>query len=179
VEQPLWDDRVTPSVTYFHNDVRNYIGNATLPDGNYMVENLGHVTTDGVEVGVKVKPCSTVTTAINYTYLNAVDDTTAMRLVRRPRNSLDFTGTWNPIAPLTLTLGGNWVVGRQDIDINYPYSQVSAPDYFTLRASATYQINKNVSVWVRGENLTDRNYQPVLGYFAPSIAGYGGIRVSF
>jgi len=182
VEQPLWDSRMTPSVTYFHNDVQNYIGNATLPDGNYMVENLGHVTTDGVEVGLKIKPCSTVSTAINYTYLNAVDDTTQMRLVRRPRNDIDFTGTWNPIAPLTLTLGGNWVVGQQDVVYNsatFTSSQVPVPDYFIVRASATYQINKNVSIWVRGENLTDRNYQPVYGYYGPSIAGYGGIKVSF
>ena len=63
--------------------------------------------------------------------------------------------------------------------MNYPYSQVVAPDYFVLRASATYRINDHVSIWIRGENLTDRNYQPVLGYFAPSIAGYGGIKVSF
>jgi vitamin B12 transporter len=54
-----------------------------------------------------------------------------------------------------------------------------APDYFVLRASATYRINDTVSIWVRGENLTDRNYQPALGYLAPSIAGYGGIKISF
>jgi len=53
------------------------------------------------------------------------------------------------------------------------------PDYFVLRATANYQINKNVSIWLRGENLTDRNYQPTQGYYAPSIAGYGGIKVSF
>jgi vitamin B12 transporter len=179
VEQPFLDHRVTPSVTFFDNDVQDYIGNKVLADGDNMEENLGHVTTYGVEAGLKVKPCSTVSAAINYTYLSAVDDTTQARLVRRPRNSLDFTGTWNPIAPLTLTLGGNWVVGRQDIDVNYPYSQVVAPDYFVLRASAGYRINDHVEIWVRGENLTDRNYQPVLGYFAPSIAGYGGIKVSF
>ena len=178
-EQPLWDDRITPSVTFFDNDVQDYIGNKVLANGNNIEENLGHVTTDGVEVGLKVKPCSTVSAAINYTYLNATDDTTQERLVRRPRNSLDFNGTWNPIAPLTFTLGGNWVVGRQDINLNYPYNQVVAPDYFTLRASASWRINDHVEIWVRGENLTDRNYQPALGYFAPSIAGYGGLKVSF
>ncbi len=94
--------------------------------------------------------------------------------MRRPRNSFDFTGTWNPIPPLTFTLGGNWVVGRQDIDYDPPYGQVVAPDYFVLRASATYRISDHVSIWVRGENLTDRNYQPALGYYAASIAGYGG-----
>jgi vitamin B12 transporter len=178
VEQPLWDDRVTPSVTYFHNSVSNDIENVQLPSGAFINENLNRVTTDGVEVGLQVKPWSTVTLQGNYTYLNAVDDTSQMRLVRRPRNSLDFTGIWNPIDPLTLTLGGNWVVGREDLDA-ITGAQEDAPDYFLLRASATYRINDHVSIWVRGENLTDRNYQPALGFFAPSIAGYGGIKISF
>jgi len=168
VEQPFLDGCVTPSVTYFHNDIKN--------DISYV--NTGGETTDGVEMGVTVKPCSTVTTKIDYTYLNAVDDTTQMRLPHRPRNALQFTGTWNPIAPLTLTIGGNWILGRQDYDA-VTGVQEDAPDYFVLRAGASYQINKTVSIWVRGENLTDANYQPILGYYAPSIAGYGGIKISF
>jgi vitamin B12 transporter len=178
VEQPFWDDRVTPSVTYFHNDVSNAIENVQLPSGAFINENLNHVTTDGVEVGLQVKPWSTVTLQANYTYLDAVNDSTQMRLVRRPRNSLDFTGAWNPIAPVTLTMGGNWVMGRQDLDA-VTGAQEDAPDYFLLRASATYRINDHVSIWVRGENLTDINYQPALGFLAPSIAVYGGIKVSF
>jgi vitamin B12 transporter len=178
VEQPLWDSRVTPSATYFHNDIHGEIANALLPSGNFMEENVNQATTDGVEVGLEVKPLSTVTLNLNYTYLDAVNDQTQMRLVRRPRNDLGFTGTWKPIAPLTFTLGGNWVSGRQDFDA-VTFVQESAPDYFVMRASATYRINDTVSLWVRGENLTDRNYQPVLGYFAPSIAGYGGIKISF
>jgi len=132
---------------------------------------------------VTVKPWSTVTANVNYTYLNAVNDTAQTRLIRRPRNSLNFTGTWKPLPPLTLTMGGSWVVGRQDdvFDPLPPYTsaQTDVPDYFVLRATANYQINKNVSIWLRGENLTDRNYQPTQGYYAPSIAGYGGIKVSF
>jgi vitamin B12 transporter len=176
VEQPLWDDRVTPSVTYFHNDIKNDIGNVSIGGFNVMLENIEQATTDGVEVGLTVKPFSTVTAKIDYTYLNAVDDDTHMRLIRRPRNSLNFTGTWNPISPLTFTMGGNWVVDRQD---SVSGSQIEIPDYFVLRASASYQINDTVSIWIRGENLTDRNYQSVEGYYAPSIAGYGGIKISF
>ena len=178
VEQPFWDDRVTPSVTYFHNDVSNAIENVELPSGAFINENLNHVTTDGIEVGLQVKPWTTVKLQVNYTYLDAVNDSTQLRLVRRPRNSLDFTGIWNPIAPLTLTMSGNWVMGRQDLDA-VTGAQEDAPDYFVLRASASYRINDNVSIWVRGENLTDASYQPALGYLAPSIAAYGGIKVSF
>jgi vitamin B12 transporter len=177
-EQPIWNNRVTPSVAYFHNSVSNDIENIRLPGGAYINENFNHVTTDGVEVGLGVKPWSNVTLQGDYTYLNADNNTAMMRLVRRPRSTVNFTGIWKPLDPLTLTLGGTWIVGREDLDA-ITGAQEDAPDYFLLRASATYEINKNVSIWVRGENLTDRNYQPALGFLAPSIAGYGGIRVSF
>ena len=180
VAQPFWDNRVTPSVTYFHNDIKNDIASVPVPGTfNEMVENINRVTTDGVEVQLTVKPCDTVSASVGYTYLNAVNDTSEMRLIRVPRNAVNFTGVWKPLDALTLTLGGNWVVGRQDGNFEAPFGQVDAPDYFVLRASATYRINDHVSIWVRGENLTDRNYQPVLGYYAPSIAGYGGIKLSF
>jgi vitamin B12 transporter len=174
VEQPLADGRVTPSVTYFHNDITDYIQFVTNPVTFTSIPyNVGHATTDGVEVNLDAKPIDQVKLNLNYTYLDANDDINQVRLLRRPRNSLNFTGTWNPIAPLTLTIGGNWIVDQRDA------GNVPIPDYFILRAGATYRINDTVSIWVRGENLTDRNYQQALGYFSPSIAGYGGIKVSF
>ncbi len=178
VEQPLWDGRVTPSFTYFHNDIHNDIQNVENPDNSFINENLDKVTTQGFEVELKAKPCDSVTLQAGYTYLHAEDDVAQLQLVRRPRNTINFTGTWQPIRALTMTLGGNWIMDRRDLDASSGAEEL-APDYFTLRASATYEINDHVSLWVRGENLTDRNYQPALGFYATSIAGYGGIKVSF
>lgn len=178
VEQPLLDNRVTPSVTYFHNDIQDDIANVRQPNGAFINKNISSATTEGVEVGLEVKPWTTVTLQAHYTYLNADNDTQQIRLVRRPRNAVDFTGVWNPIPALTLTLGGNWIVGREDLDA-ITGVQENAPDYFLLRASGSYKINDHVEVWVRGENLTDRNYQPALGFLAPSMACYGGLKLSF
>jgi vitamin B12 transporter len=175
VEQPFLDGKLTPSATYFHNDIKDYILSLAP---NFLPENVGEVTTEGVDLDVAAKPMDNLKLDLNYTYLTAENDTEDIRLVRRPRNSLNFTAIYTPIAPLTLTIGGSWVVGREDID-PVTFAQEDAPDYFTLRASATYTISKNVTVWVRGENLTNEQYQPVLGYPALGIAGYGGIKVSF
>jgi vitamin B12 transporter len=173
--QPVWDNRATLSATYFHNDLRNLIDIEGPFDDPV---NVGHATTEGVELGVTVQPIKELSANINYTYLTATDDDAQARLLRRPRNSLNFTGTYKPIQPLTISLGGSWVVGREDID---PYSDltVDAPDYFVLRGNITYQINDHVSVWVRGENLGNTSYQPVLGYPALGRAGYAGIKVTF
>lgn len=174
VEQPLAGGRVTPGITYFHNDITNYI----QYDAFGIPHNVGQATTDGVEIEVKSKPIDELTLDLNYTYLNAENNSTGVRLVRRPRNSLNFTAAWNPIKPLTLSAGGSWIMSRQDFDA-VTFAQVTGPDYFVLRASASYEITKNVSIWVRGENLGDAHYQPVLGYPALGAAGYGGVKVSF
>jgi vitamin B12 transporter len=175
VEQPLFGGKLTPSATYFHNNITNYI--LSLPP-NFLPENVGDVTTDGVELDFAARPIDQLKLDLNYTYLNATNDTENIRLVRRPRDSLNFTIDYTPIEPLTLDLGGSWVVDREDID-PVTFEQVDAPDYFTLRAAATYQINKYVTVWIRGENLTSQSYEPVLGYPALGLGGYGGIKISF
>jgi vitamin B12 transporter len=175
VAQPLWDGRVTPSVTYFHNNISDYILSLAP---NFTPENIGQVTTQGVDLDIAAKPVDNVKLDVNYTYLDAENDTQDIRLVRRPRNTLNFTAYYTPIAPLTLSVGGTWVMGRQDYDATN-FNQIDAPDYVVLRASATYTINKYVTLFARGENLADEHYQPVLGYPALGVGGYGGIKVSY
>jgi vitamin B12 transporter len=182
VTQPFWDNRITASATYFHNDVHHDIEDVSTPlPGEPFAEtteNVNHVVTEGVETSLTVQPFTNLTLNGSYTYLTAVNEDTHIFLLRRPRHTFNFTGTWNPIKPLTLTLGGLYIIGRDDIDA-ITGLQEGAPDYFILRASATYQIDKSWSVWVRGENLTDRNYQPALGFYGPSMACYGGVKFSF
>ena len=174
-EQPLLDHRLDLTATYFHNDLRNLIEDVGVFDNP---ENIESATTEGVELGATVHPWQQVTANINYTHLTATDNTDETRLLRRPRNSINFTATYQPIPAVTIGFGGSWVDGREDYD---PYSSVvvEAPDYFVVRGNVTWQINKNVAVWVRGENLGNVSYQPVLGYPALGAAGYGGIKVSF
>ncbi len=174
-EQPVWDDHLSLSATYFHNSLTDLID---LEGPFSDPVNVGHATTQGVELGLTLHPLEHFSANVNYTYLDAVDDDAQLRLLRRPRNSFNFTTTYQPIQPVTLAFGGSYVNGREDID---PYSNatVDAPDYFVLRANVTWQINQTVSVWLRGENLGNTSYQPVLGYPALGRAVYAGVKVSF
>ncbi|MCE0483855.1 MAG: TonB-dependent receptor [Methylacidiphilales bacterium] len=181
VAQPLLKGKLTPSATYFHNDITNYIEFIFNPmDFSDKPFNVGHATTDGVELDLKAQPFDQLALDLNYTYLDAMDDSLHTRLAHRPRNSLNFTAVWTPLEPLTLSMGGSWVADRMDYDPDPAVmTTVRAPDYFVLRASATWKINRYLSLWIRGENLTDEHYQPVLGYPALGAAGYGGLKISF
>ncbi len=132
-------------------------------DADSIPQNIGLATTHGVEIDIKAKPIEQLELDVNYTNLTAENDSANVGLVRRPSNTTNFTATWTPLDPLTLSMGGSWIVGRQDFD-PLSFQQVGAPNYFTLRASATYKINSYVTLWVRGENITNTQYQPVLGY---------------
>ncbi len=175
-DQPLWDKRVDVTATYFHNDLRDLIDDV---GAFFTPTNVGSATTQGAELGVTARPWEQLTLNANYTYLSALDETDHTRLLRRPRDSFNFTATYRPIKPVTLSLGGSWVVDRDDVDNLSPYGDIQAPDYFVLRGNATWRINDHVTVWLRGENLTGVSYQPALGYPALGMAGYGGVKVSF
>ena len=51
-------------------------------------------------------------------------------------------------------------------------------DSFTLvNIGASYEIADGISIFARGENLLDDNYQEVFGFGTPGIAGYAGVRI--
>jgi vitamin B12 transporter len=175
-DQPFWNRRIDVSATYFHNDLKNLIDDV---GPLYTPTNIGRATTQGAEIGVTVQPFEQWSVNLNYTYLSALDDTDQTRLLRRPRDTLNFTTSYQPIKPVTISLGGSWIVDRDDVEVNAPYDDIKAPDYFVLRGNITYEINDHVSIWLRGENLTGISYQPALGYPALGMGGYGGIKVSF
>lgn len=168
-QQPFLNDKVSVSATYFHNKIHDFIG----LDSNFIPQNFGTVTTQGVELGFDVKPCDQLRFNINYTYLDADDNVNKVRLIERPRHTTNFTAYWTPLAPLTFTAGGSWVVGREA-----PVT-VDQEDYFTLHVAGTWKINDTVSIWARGENVLGESYAVTKFYPALSAGGYGGVQISF
>jgi len=165
--------KLTPTVSVFHNKIDNLI-QFVFPTP----VNVAKATTQGVEASLAWKPSEQWDLTASYTYLDAKDDTTGMRLVRRPRHQAGADVTWRPCEKLTLGAGLTWLIDRDDIDA-FTFAQVHQPDYYTLRAVASYQLCKNAQVWVRSENLTDQKYEPVNGFPALGRGVYGGLKITF
>ena len=70
-------------------------------------------------------------------------------------------------------------VGRRaDSDFfTYPVPLKSNPGYSVSDASVTYEFARQVSAFVRFENIFDRHYQEVLGYLALGRSAVVGTRV--
>ena len=171
VEQPFWNNRLKASATYFHNKITDLI--TSDASTGFVPFNVGNATTEGVELGFDVQACEQLRFNVNYTYLNADNDVNHTRLSERPRDTTNFTAIWTPLDPLTLSLGGTWVVDRESAP------GVDQEDYFVLRATSTWKINDTASIWVRGENILGESYAVYAHYPALGAAVYGGFKLSF
>ena len=170
VEQRLLGDRATVSVSYFSNKFKNLIDWEYLDYVTYqgIYSNRARATTKGVEAGLTVRPMDGWHLQAAYTYLDAKDDDTGVRLQRVPRHSVNLS-TWVDVTD-RLTLGGGvqHVAGRYD-------GGVTLDPHTVARIFASFGVTDTLSVKVRVENLFDEVYDDTYGYTAAPRAVYGTV----
>lgn len=167
IEQPLWDDTASIQVTYFKQNTKNLIDFA---NGQYF--NLDRTRSQGVEVIVAVKPTDWLDVTANYTFIDAVDQTTDVRQLRVPRHSAQAEITVTPTAQATVSLGITY--NGKELD-----SRGIVDDWVRVDLRGSYQVTDAVQVYARIENLFDEQYQEVFGYGTPGISGFAGVRGRF
>ena len=96
-------------------------------------------------------------------YVDEIDhfDNDKIRLFR-VQNETDTHGPKDDIRPTSI----NWK----------PLTKENA---WLLHASVTYDVTRNISLWVRGENLLAQKYEINLGYPMPRATFMGGVNVQF
>ncbi|MFA4988932.1 MAG: TonB-dependent receptor, partial [Candidatus Omnitrophota bacterium] len=105
-EQSFLGDRLSFDLTYFHNKYKNLI------DGDpstWVYYNIGKATTKGWEFGAKVKPLDNLTFSANYTYTDAENEDTGVKLARRPENQANFDIDWGFLPKANLNFGMNYM----------------------------------------------------------------------
>lgn len=174
LEQPL-GERVLVGATYYQNDFRNLINtNATFTSN----VNVGRATTYGAEAFVSVRLTDTLSGRIDYTNTVSKDEIANQELLRRPRHKGSANVFWNPLPGLTFT--GTLIVLGPFVDGNRDFSvpRLKNPGFTIVNLSANYDIDENVGLFVRVDNLFDRRYENPTGYLGPGLAAYGGVRLT-
>jgi vitamin B12 transporter len=179
-EQPFFGGKWTLGAVYFENSVDNLITTLTVDPtlGTFTSINQAHTRTQGTEISTGIHPLKELDVTASYTYLNAVNTDTNVRLVRRPRNETTFDIVGRPVKNVTLSLGGTWLNGIQDNDA-VTFVAGNTPDIFTTRFAASWQIVKNVEVFGRIENLLNNHYEEIPGFPALDQAFYAGFRLTY
>lgn len=179
VDQKLCGDVLTASVTYFHTRYRDrivYVYDSTTWTGQ--MQNVDRSTAEGVETALAATLAQNVTARVAYTYLEAKNTETDVRLQRQPRHTVDAEVTWQPLDAWTLGAGLRIVADRLDYTPeNYTLHRIE--DYTTVRLFTRYEVRKNLFLKLRVENALNEKYDEAGGYDALPFRTFGGIEYRF
>ena len=172
-EQPIAGDLLRFGVTYFHNDITNLISSTWT---TYV--NVDEATTSGIEAFATIAVTSRLKLRGDYTYTKAVDETTGLELLRRPKHKGSVTASWTPIDPLTLSATvlrvGDWI----DRDRAGTIARMKAPGYTVVNLAAEYNANRYTTVFGRVDNLFDQRYQNPTGFEKTGIGVFAGVKAA-
>jgi vitamin B12 transporter len=177
VEQSLLSGRVTLGATYFSNKFRDIMEwantgtNASNPYEGWMV-NRARASTSGLETSAQLRLKEGTTARVSYTYLEATNDANQVRLIRRPRHTVD--------AELRQQVSKEWIIGAGlHLVADRTDTGGHLGGYSTVRAFTSYDLTPSLRLKLRVENALDRSYQEAYGYPAIPVAVYGGAEWRF
>jgi vitamin B12 transporter len=171
--QPLFEERVSASITWFRNDIRNYI---EFDPVLFAMQQIDRARTQGLECQLDFRSCDRVEFGLGYTYLDADNRSDNRRLVRRPRHTVTAQASVRPVDALTLGFTANWVIDRED---GFGVGQSDQEDFFNVRLFGSWQLTENISLFGRVENLLGDDYQEARGFPALDTGAYAGVKVKF
>lgn len=163
------------SASWFRNDFDDLI---TFDPLTFLAANIAKARTQGLELSGSINVNAWKFSA-NYTYLDAKDEVADRRLYRRPKHSAGATvgyeaGRWG--AALSLVALGN----RLETDYRpFPAVDVLNPGFAIFSIAGHYNLTTALKLTGRVENLTDKDYEQILGYPSPGIGFYGGVAAAF
>lgn len=173
----LADDRGTVSVTWFQTRFRDLIVSdfSQMPSS---VANVGRAETRGAELSMKWAVSEGAQLQLGYTYLEADNESSGRRLLRRPRHSgnidlwRDFGGGFSAGAGLRV------VSGREDVHAA-TFATIDGEDYSVARIYAAWEVTERLTIKARVENVFDERYEEVHGYPQLPVGGFAGVEWRF
>ena len=184
ISHSLLGGRAQIGVTYFERDGTNEIGFAGCsadisicndpanprPFGTYV--NVGSVSADGWEFGVDLQPADGFDVSLNYSMIDAFDDTTGNRLARRAKETASLVADYR-------TQSG-FGIGATVLLVGDSFDDVGNTrqndGYFVADVRASYGITESLEIFGRIENVTNEEYETVFLFGQPGRAFFGGVR---
>ncbi|HZH09320.1 MAG TPA: TonB-dependent receptor [Microvirga sp.] len=181
IDQRLADDRVLLSATVFANRFRNLIAygmsDTCRPEQTFgCFINVNRARTSGIELSADVDVVPTwLRVKASYTYLQAFDEETDLRLARRPEHQGRLGFVMTPMTGLSIEPSVVFVGSR----FSSPGEVYELAPYARFDVYADYKINDTFSIYARAENLTDADYQEVYNYGTAGRSFYAGLRATW
>lgn len=174
----------------YYDDLIVAVGSSFQDASRYRTDNISNARARGVELEGAWRGPAGVTTRVAYTWLDteilAVDDDddapppfeVGDPLLRRPthQGSVDLGWSRGPASVFTTFRARSSVL---DVEPSFGTfgGLFTAPGFAVLDAGASWRIGRQVTVFGRGLNLLDRQYEEAFGYPSPGRLGMIGVRV--
>lgn len=97
---------------------------------------------------------------------------------RRPEFTGSATLTWDATDQLSLSAYLDHTGSQLDTDFS-TFKLVELDSFTLVGARAAYALGDHVTLSLRGENLTDADYQELVGYASPGRAVFAGLALDF
>jgi len=178
VEQDIFKKFSTLGVSYFENDISNLIVATPQSPGSwvYINQNISKAKTNGIETFMEMRPLTDLTLRSTYTYQDAKNSDTGNQLLRRPRNKASFDTDYRFLEKAHVHVNVLMVGQKFDYLEN---GQGPLSGYVMLNLAGSYDVHKNVQIFGRIDNVLNKQYEEVYGYGTSSVAGYGGVKLSY
>jgi outer membrane cobalamin receptor len=191
VEQRLAGDRAKVDVVWFDNRYRNQIATETTDFTTFAAQyfNIGLTTARGLELSAETAPLPALRLKGGYTFTDSriVDSTNAFSPVfavgqpafRRPRHAGFAQVAWEHKA-VAIDVTGTFVGRRTDSDFFALGTPITSDDPYAIwTLGGHYRPTARVDLFLRVENLTDKDYMEPLGYQAWRRTVHVGLRIGF
>jgi len=131
---------------------------------------------EGVELSADWDVSDMISLYGSATFLDTEEN--GVQEIRRPEFQASATATVKPIEALTLTGSIDHTGSQLDTDFA-TFSPVTLDAFTLVGLNAAFDVNKNVTLTLRGENLLDEDYEEVVGFASQGRGVYGGLRLRF
>ena len=189
LDQKLLGGALLLQASLFQQDLKDEINGFVFDPVALVVtaENMtGKSKRSGIELGARWTLSDSFGIGAHYTYTDATElDFLGADIgeLRRPRHagglSLDFRA---PDERYSASLSADYGGTRSDIFFP-PYPSPSAivtlGNYWLLDATTQFEVSDSVTVFLKGSNLLDTDYEQVYGYRTQGRAAYLGVRLNF
>ncbi|WP_456399670.1 TonB-dependent receptor plug domain-containing protein [Persephonella sp.] len=158
-------------VTYFNYSIKNLI------DYDFNIKkynNLpGKTKIKGYEIGYR-KYINSIRSYININYTSLdTKDSKGNKLLRRPDEKIGFEFIFYPTDSINIGIYGEYIGDRKDL------GNINTGNYSVFDSFINYNFSKNVELYLKIINITDKYYQTVSGYATAGRSIYGGLRLQW
>ncbi len=189
IDHRLVDGQLLLQGSWFRQDLKDEINGFVFDPTTFLftAQNIaGTSVRQGVELGLSWQLSDSFDVTAAYTYVDTTEENANgadVREIRRPRHAASLSANYrfaNDRAQLAL--GADYGGTRTDTffpPFPNPPTVVTLERHLLVDLTAQFQLSPRVSLFARGTNLLDEEYEQVFGYRTLGRAGYVGVRLSF